>query len=509
MNRIPGAILVLVLMAGCTVRPVPLSEAETAARVSEDLQALAEHQKAPEGPLTLHQAMAHALVHNLDGQVEAMEQALAAGELEAARRGLLPTVSAGFGTTTRSNVRASSSRPLECPVALRPCPVSGSPSTSSDRTARTGNLTAVWHALDFGVSYHAARQQADRVLIAHERRRKAAQVLLMEVRAAWWRVVAAERAEERVMRLMPRVREALADSERLTTLQVRAPLQVLRYRRTLLGTLAAVERQLGEGRRMRRELAQLLGLGPAAEWDVALPAVTAPRDPALDVGALETLALSQRPELREAQLAERMAVAEVKKAMLRALPGLELSAGAHADSTSFLVNSSWASLGARASMNLTEVFSAPRAKAAAEDLRALERARREALAMAVLTQLHVALEAFGEARAQHATALEIAKVQDSIAARLRTGSELGVMDRLDAVLAELEAVQTGLARDLAFAGIEDSFGHIFAAAGADLVPVGVSSGDDPDVIVAAIAAAEARGLSGEAAILRFPGTKGK
>ena len=506
MNRIPGIILLLVLMAGCTVRPVPLSEAETAARVAGDLKALAENQPVPEGPLTLHQAMAHALVHNLDGRVEAMEQALMSGELEAAHRGLLPAVSAGYGAATRSNVRASSSRPLECPVALRPCPVSGNPSTSSDRTVHSGNLTAVWHALDFGVSYHAAHQQADRVLIAYERRRKAAQVLLLDVRTAWWRVVATERAEERVMRLMSQVREALADSERLTTLQVRAPLQVLRYRRTLLRTLAALEQQGRESRRIRLELAQLLGLGPAAEWDIALPAAAAPRNPVLDVEALEILALHQRPELREAQLAERIAVAEVKKAMLRALPGLELSAGAHADSTSFLVNGSWASLGARASINLTEVFSASRARAAAEDLQALERARREALAMAVLTQLHVALEEFGEAQAQYATVQQIAGVQDSIAARLRSGSELGVMDRLEAVLAELEAVQTGLERDLAFAEIEDSFGRIFAATGTDIVPVGVSSGDDPDVIAPAIAAAEAVGLSGEAVIPPFPGT---
>ena len=41
---------------------------------------------------------------------------------------------------------------------------------------------------------------------------------------------------------------------------------------------------------------------------------------------------------------------EVRKAMLRLLPGLELRAGAHVDSNSYLVNNDWLSLGAAVSV---------------------------------------------------------------------------------------------------------------------------------------------------------------
>ena len=85
----------------------------------------------------------------------------------------------------------------------------------------------------------------------------------------------------------------------------------------------------------------------------------------------------------------------MRKALLRVLPGIELSAGAHTDSNSFLVKDSWASLGAQVSLNLAQLFTAPAAMAAAAADVALQRARREALAMAVLTQLHVALAGFG------------------------------------------------------------------------------------------------------------------
>ena len=509
----------LAMLAGCSVRPTPLTGEDDARRAAEDLATLAASRPAPVEPLTLHGAMAYALLYNLDGRVQAMEQALALGVLEASRRSLLPRLSVDYGGSTRSNVRASSSLSLECPVPIVPCPdqdPSSRPSTSTDRTTHTGNLTAVWHALDFGVSYHAARQQADRALIAHERRRKARQTTMAQVRAAWWRAVAAERALRRVGPLMDRVNAALADSARIAELRVRAPLDALRYQRALLQVLERLETQRREGRRTKLELAELLGLGPPlgdgrdrAAYRLALPggALPAPRRLRLDVEALETRALRHRPELREAQLDERIAAAEVKKALLRVLPGIELTAGVHGDSNSFLVNNDWASAGARISLNLTHLFTAPQAMAAARAGEVLERARREALAMAVLTQLHVAIAGFEEAQALYATAVRIAQTQDAIVNQLQSGTRLRVMEELETVLAELEALQMGLRRDLAYAEIEDGFGRVFAAAGADIATGGASA-QTLEALTAAIAATERAWMRGETWLLPYPGTPG-
>ena len=65
--------------------------------------------------------------------------------------------------------------------------------------------------------------------------------------------------------------------------------------------------------------------------------------------------------------------------------------GAHVDSNSFLVNNDWLSLGAAVSVNLTELFTGPAAIDAAQAGRDLAASRREALSMAVLAQLYVAL----------------------------------------------------------------------------------------------------------------------
>jgi len=311
------------------------------------------------------------------------------------------------------------------------------------------------------------------------------------------------------------VETALADSARIAELRVHAPLEALRYRRTLLQVLEALEAHQREGRRTRLELAEMTGLGPPlatggdrAPWRIALPAGPPPaRQVRLDIAALEVEALRHRPELREAQLSERIAAAEVKKALLRVLPGVDLSAGLHTDSNSFLVHQSWAAAGARISLNLTQLFTAPASMAAARAGQALERARREALAMAVLTQLHVAIAGFQEARALHATAARIAETQDAIAAQLRSGARLGVMNELEVVLAELEAVQTGLRRDLSFAEIEEGFGRIFAAVGAD-ISVDGGPAVTPEKVAAAIAAAERAWMRGEVLSLPYSGSAG-
>ena len=286
--------------------------------------------------------------------------------------------------------------------------------------------------------------------------------------------------------------------------------EALRYQRSLLEAQQALEAERRAGRRAKIELAALIGLPPGADYRIALPAEPAPeaRAPDLDIAALETLALGRRPELREAQLDERIAAGEIRKALLRVLPGLELSAGVNTDSNSFLVNDSWASLAAQVSVNLTEIFTAPAALDAARANRALARARREALSMAVLTQLYVAAAGFEEARAHHATARRIAQTQQRIAEVLRSGRRVRVVDELAVILGELDALRTALARDLGFAEVETGFGRVFVAAGADLLPAG-TGGRTPEDLAAAIAAAEAAWMRGETVMQAYPADGGQ
>ena len=193
----------LAALAGCAVQPEPLTPAQTALRVETDLARLAGQRPSLAGPLTLHGAMARALLHNPEARLQVMEESLSLRQFELARLGLLPALTGRYGVETRGNAQASSSRSVQTGRE------SLTASTSNDRTRRTGSLAAVWQVLDFGVSYYGARQHSDRALIAHERRRKAVHAALAEVRRAWWRAVAAERALVRLERRWDRVRSPL------------------------------------------------------------------------------------------------------------------------------------------------------------------------------------------------------------------------------------------------------------------------------------------------------------
>ena len=59
----------LALLEGCAVRPSPLTEQDTERRVAEDRRTLAANRPALDGPLTLHRAMAYALLFNLESRV--------------------------------------------------------------------------------------------------------------------------------------------------------------------------------------------------------------------------------------------------------------------------------------------------------------------------------------------------------------------------------------------------------------------------------------------------------
>ena len=57
-----------------------------------------------------------------------------------------------------------------------------------------------------------ARQQADRVLIAGEKRRKAMHQLMQDVRTAFWRAYAAQKLHDEVQATIKMAEEALEDS---------------------------------------------------------------------------------------------------------------------------------------------------------------------------------------------------------------------------------------------------------------------------------------------------------
>ena len=481
--------LLALTISGCAVTSQPIERSASEARAQSDLQSMFADQEPLSAPLTLHEAMARAVKYNLEARLKVMEEALAQRQVDLASFDMLPRMAMSAGYAGRNNISASSSQSIETGTQ------SLEPSTSQDRDRGVADLTMVWNVLDFGVSYVSAKQQGDQRLIVQERRRKVVHTIIQDVRSAYWRAQAAERLLTQIDQLMARVAEARDNSQRLSQQRIGDPVQALGYQRALIEATRQLEEQRRALSLAKTELATLINLPLGTE--LTLVASDDYQVPELKVewARLEQEALANRPELREQDYQARISAAETRKAMLRLLPGLEFSAGGHYDSNSFLVNQSWADYGVKVTWNLFNVLSAPAAINVAKAGQEVADARRQAMSIAVLAQLHVAHANFREAQRQFLTSKQLAELDGEIAGQLRNRHQAQSIGELELIQAELNALQADLRRDLAYAELRNSYGQLFASVGLDPLPQTLPSSQLSD-IAQAISDSEIRWQSG-------------
>lgn len=465
--------LAVVVLGGCAVHPRPFTPEQQQAMLATDRADIFAGQAPVTGPITLDEAMARALKYNLDDRVKMMEEALARRQLDLSNFDLLPKLTAAAGYTTRDNVLASSSQDI---VTGKQSLV---PSTSSERQATRADLGFSWNILDFGVSYYAARQQADRVLAAQQRRRKVVQMLMQQTREAYWQAVGAQKLQAQIEPLLEQARGALSDSQAIEKQGLKDPLQSLGYQRELLSLelqLEAIRDQLAQA---KPKLASIMNLPPGKSYQLASSDAFAMPQLAIDPAKMEQIALTHRPELLEAGYNERIGLNETHKAMAKLLPGIELSAGAHYDSNDFLVNNEWRDAGIRISWNLLNLFNIKHIKAAAKAQYDLAHERKLALYMAVLTQVHVAWIDYASLKQQFEWTRQLNDVEQRILEHTRNATQANAEGKLTEIRAATSALMSELRLYQSYAAYQGAYGQMIATLGLDPVPATVSGQDLP------------------------------
>jgi len=483
--RIGITALAVVAVAACTFNPKQVTDEERNARV-QALKTLFTDQEPVSGPLSMSAAMARAIKYNVDERVKLMEIALARTDIDVARMDMLPRLVASAGYSKRSNESASESE------SILTGQQSLEPSRSSERQQTLADAVFVWNLLDFGVSYVTAQQRADQVLIYDQRRRKAVQNIVTDVRRSYWKALSAQRLGPELDKLIADVEAAVADSQGLAKRGLQSKADAARYQESLLVSLRQLWRIRSDMQEARIQLATLMNLSPGTEFtlepgkeDLLLPEVKETPQ------ALENKALVNRPELREEDYQRRIHQLDVKKAMLRMFPGIEIELGAHYDSNDFLVNNSWNALGLRLTWNIFNVFAGPTFRREAEANIDLDNMRRMAQSMAILTQLHVAFQTYQLAMVNYQLANELTAVSDRISDQLGRQREAGGSAPLEVVRARARAIVAQLQRDQAFAELQNSVGRIESSIGEDPLPKEVA-GHDLDSLSRAIAAHQTR-----------------
>jgi len=450
-------------LGGCALSH-PLTDAERLAEEDRDRIGMFGNQEPLRHPLTLHEAFARALKYNLDGRVKLIEEALSQDDLDLSRYDLLPKAYVNPAYTSRNNVNASSSQSITTGQQ------SLVPSTSTDQNDLSADLLISWNILDFGVSYFAARQQADRVLIGHEERRKVVQALLQDVRRAFWRAASAQRLSRQIADSIQAAEAALPNARKVETEGLRSPVDSLRYQKALLDLIRQLEAAQALLAVSKTELAQLINLPLDQRYSLAVPGELRIKSVNLPIGQMEETALLLNPDIRELSYQKRISVDETRKALLKLLPGITLSYDPSFDSNSFLVNHHWATGAVRIGGYLSNLLTFPTAYRRAQDGETLADLKREAMSMAVLAKLHIAYQHYLDASKQFRRAQQVADVDQRLYEQIRNRNATDVGGDLERISAQVSAEMSQLQRYQSYAETQAALGRLYATLGIDPLP---------------------------------------
>jgi len=454
-------------LSSCAIKPIPLTTAEVQSRVYEDRAVLTKDQEPVSGPIDLYEAMARALKYNLDARVELMHKMLAQTQLDLSHYAMLPRLAANAGFDGRNNFIGGFARSL----------ITGNqvlePFTSSERNVFSGDLSLSWNVLDFGMSYIRAKQAADDVMIAEEERRRVANRVMQDVRAAYWRAVSAERILPSLKMLDEWVKNALEKAQAVQDEKLSSPLVPLQYKLDLLNTQRYIQQLFRELVAAKLQVAALINLPPGREHEMVL---MVPEREArtlnlpLDMTVLEDRALEARPELRMIDYRRRINAREAKAALLEMLPSLNLQVGENYNSNSFLFHNNWAAYAARASWNLLNIFRYPARAKTIEAQDKVLHTQTLALTMAIMSQVHVSVAQVAQAKKETSTARLYHDTQSQIADQTRLAWRMARLSEQAMLRERVNQVAAQLRYDAMEAELQSSWASLLAAVGEDVLP---------------------------------------
>ncbi len=466
-----------IITTGCSTAPETLTIEQTEQNAANVQTDIATNQEPVTRPISLYEAMARALKNNLDHRVAMLELDLASKDYELSRYDLLPRLVANGSYYGRNNQPGSSS------VSLLSGQQSLEPSTSTERDVFSSDLAASWNVLDFGLAKVRSEQLANETMIYEERRRKAIIEIMEDVHSAYYRAVSSERLNSRLGELEETVKTAFTQSRAQFASRRTAPMPALSYQRELNDIQAQAQSLSRDLQSARMDLAALMGLTPDQAFTLQVPKQHA-RPVGLSMAYSEMIdtALVNRPEMRESLYAQRIGDAEVKKAVLEALPSLEGFGGLNVNSNDFLFNQNWIDYGARASWNLLNVFSTPARKRKAKAGAKLERQKGLATAMAIMTQVGVARAQYEGLMQAYQTANDGAMVQSDILQQVEALSRASNASRQTLVREQMNGILSEARRDNIHAQLAQASAHIYTALGYDPYTADIRGDEDITVV---------------------------
>jgi len=460
------SIITSVFITGCTISPEPITSKELKNSVEKDLKVINTVSLPITKPISLNEAINRAIKNNIRHKVQMMESALSYKQIDLVYYDMLPSLTTNAGYSSRNNYAASASTTFE---NGKPAPIVGTPtySVSQDKQRLNGDISFNWNVLDFGLSYVRAQQQADKYLMAKENERKVIHNIVQEVRRTYYKTVSSNALLKKIIPMMDEVKLALSDSRKIKKLRLGSPMKALSYQRDLLEvlrSLQALERNLIGS---KIELSELMGLKAGTKFQLSEKVKTDYKLPKLNLGLeqMEKIALENRPEVVESRYKERISQKETTTALLKMLPGINLTSALAYDNSDYLLNNDWMSYGMNISWNLLNIFKYDTNKKIAKTRIELAKEQKLAVSMAVLSQVHLSIVNFNQAKKEYLLSKEYLNVAQEIFKLTEVTNNLNMNSRLVFIKEKLNYILASLRHSSSYANVQNSYGRIFASLG--------------------------------------------
>jgi outer membrane protein TolC len=450
-------------LAGCSFMPKPLTMGEQQSLLQLD-RLRAQSQVEPVGDLlTLNEAVARGLKYNLDHRSKLLEQAIAIGAYDVSKYDMLPRVLASAGYNYRNNYFITNATGA----------YSGNPSgaaepfVNSDKQYGQTGLMLSWSLLDFGVSYFNARQNADRIVVASERRRRTMHVLVQDIQAAYLRAAAAQKLKADIESTISEATVALQNSNKVEKEGLRPPIDALKYQKALLDNIKILETIDLELSTAKVELNQLINLPAKVNLKLEDPDTLAvPNSYSnADTEEFEVRAIVANADLKESIYNARIAVEETRKSMLRLFPGLTFNIGPQSSNNSYYINKNWVEGAANVSFNLWNLLSAPAVISLADQNQDLAAQKRMMIQMAIISQVHLSKIQLGNSSRLYARSAQIDSVDGRIAKITAAKFKEGSASQAEKVAADASYIVSKLRKYQALSQLFAASGKMQATTG--------------------------------------------
>ncbi len=460
----------LIIFSSCARTPKEISLNDSQERVDQDILKIEQIKKQNETweeniKIDLYTAIALAIKNNRELKIKQLETGIAYRQLDKVEFEMLPAIAAnaGYSGSERYNASASATVPNTDLAGS----IGTSFSTSRERDVNSQDIGFTWNALDFGLSYIRAGQEANRYLITEEMERKAEHNIVRDVIKAYWNTISADKLIKKYDPLLVEVDKALNDSQKIEELLLTKPMDALLYQKELLDIQRALQSQKEIFIDARIQLAGLMGLLPNQKFTI-VPT----EDPLtildMNLDGMEKYALINRPELRKSHYDEKISIQETKASMSSLLPGLNFNAAWTHSSNDHLMNKTNLEYGSVMGANLLNVFMYPKVKRINETNTEVIKEKRLALSMAVLSQVHLANIDYSLALEEYDTAERYYQVSKKITEQIKNAQKIARFGNLELIREQASLLVAELRYDIAYSKLQHAIGKIYTSVGLDI-----------------------------------------